>query len=192
MKIKLYLIIFFTFISMNLFAENKQVATITKLVGKVYLGKVQAKVGDVLSVGDELSTDSNKDVLEISYRTGHKIQLRGGKLRIQHLTESKNILELLSGTLYNLVKKLNKEEFIVNTKRASFAVRGTKFYIQENEKESYLCVCEGVVKATKENKSLDVKIDEDLFVSDEKPYKVTVSSQMMRDMGNEIFNAMEK
>lgn len=193
MRNRICFLVIITFFSTCLFAENKQYAKITKIVGNVYIASNLAKLGDQLYVGDEIVPATNKDLIEITYHTGHKIQLRGGKLRIQQLTESKNVIELFSGTLYNLVKKLNEsEEFIVNTNRASFAVRGTKFYIQESENESYLCVCGGVVRATKDNKSLDVKKDQDLFVNNLKPYKVTVSNQMMRDMGNEVFNSMEK
>jgi len=97
-------------------------------------------------------------------------------------------MELVTGTIYAWTNKLtNNERFRVKTKWASFAVRGTKFYLEENKKESYLCVCEGMVHVEKDNAAVDVEKDFDLYLSKKELGKPIKAKANMRKVCNDVF-----
>jgi hypothetical protein len=169
------------------------VAKIVNISGNVLVNNEIAKVGTEISEGSEVSINMEKDFADIKYQNGHILRLKGGVIKVQELTPKKSIIELVKGTLFNLIKKLATDEtFTIKTKSVSFGVRGTQFYISQSAKESYLCVCDGIVTAKKGNKTLEVKKDEDLFINKKMPYAVTSSSKQMREMGNDIFNSLNQ
>ena len=195
MKFKMIVIIAFSFLFNMAQAGFLPIAHISKISGTALINHKKVEVGAEVSEGNEVRVGHLKDYLEITYQNGHVVRLTGGTMKVHEFTPKKSVLEVVKGTLFSLIHKLTPDEkFIVKTKRASFAVRGTKFFIQEKKDESYLCVCEGTVVATNNANpklEVDVKKDQDLFVSDKKSFKVTLSSKAMRQMGNEVFDSLK-
>lgn len=177
----------------NAFATFVPVAKIVKIKGTAFINTKKVEVGTEVSEGDEVRLSKLNEFVEIKYQNGHIMRLQGGILRITKLDPKNVEVSLLKGFLYNLVQKLSKDEkYKVVTPKASFGVRGTKFYIQESKSESYLCVCEGTVVASNGKDELNVSKNQDLFVNSSKPYKITNASKQMIKMGNDVFNTIGK
>lgn len=190
MKFK-FALVFFILFSTNIFANFLPIAKISKISGKAYIDKEIAKVGSEISEGMEVRVLKLSDYVDIKYQNGHVIRLTGGVMKVKDLNPKTSVIQLLKGTLYSLVKKLTKDEkFTVNTSKASFGVRGTRFYIEEKKKESYLCVCEGKVVADRGGETIDVIKDQDLFVKSNQKLKITPASKNMIKMGNDVFKEL--
>lgn len=190
MKFNILLLTLITFLSHFSYAAD-DAAVISKIVGMAYVDGKIAQVGDPLKVGQDIRLKKIKDYLEIKYSAGHIVRLSGAVVKVRAITKEQSYLQLFKGSIYSVVKKLGKyDKFQIRTRNASFGVRGTKFFVQQEKSQSYLCVCEGKVVATKDKKEVEVKKDQDLFVSDSKPFKTQAASKQMIKMGNDTFKSM--
>ncbi|WFD10527.1 Ig-like domain-containing protein [Tepidibacter hydrothermalis] len=151
--------------------------------------KMKLNQGDRIITGEKswvkVKIDKNKElkVLESSY------------VSISELTESidsntnKTKLNLVGGRAWvNINKKLNTgSKFEVKTPTAIMGVRGTKFYVSQNDGKTDVTVLEGVVstktrkKVVKEDGSIK-EVEKEAFVG--KNEKVTVSKD--KEMGKKI------
>ena len=173
-------------------ATENSVAEIVSISGTAFINNRKVKAGAKVSTGMEIKVQHLSDYVDIKYKNGHVIRLKGGLIRMRSVSEKKNVLLLRRGTLFNLIKKLvGDEKFEVKTNRASFGVRGTQFYITEGKTDSYLCVCEGSVVAKRGKDEVVVEKDQDLKVLDFDKLKVTAASSMMKKMGTEVFNTLK-
>ena len=69
-------------------------------------------------------------------------------------------------------------------------VRGTKFYIDQSEKETYLCVCEGKVEISNEISKEEVEKNEDAHVSKRNKIEATQANNDMLSMAWDGFKEM--
>lgn len=180
----------------NASAGFMAVARISKMKGSATskAGKEleKLKVGDEVSEGMNIFLKGKTDFIEVKFQNGHLVRFTGATIKVETLNPKNTLLKLIKGKIFSIIKPLTQDEtFDIKTKRASFAVRGTKFMVEESKKQSYVCVCEGVV-ATKSSKGeIDVKKDEDLTLAKANgELQATVAAKSMIDMTNAIFNDM--
>lgn len=167
------------------------VANITKIEGSATINNEPIAVGQEVSSGTIIKLTKKGDYLDIKFQNGHKMRLVGATVKVTDLTPKSTVLELVSGTIYAWAAKLtNNERFRVKTKYASFAVRGTKFYLQETKTQSYLCVCEGMVHVEKDNAAIDVEKDFDLFLTKKELGKPRPAKANMIKMGHDVFSTL--
>ena len=132
----------------------------------VHMKESYRKMKYGIGKGMNIKIPKKNDYIIIKYQNGHKMVLIGASVKVEELTEKISQLNLMKGEAYASVEKLNPEEnFVIKTKYADFAVRGTKFgvAILESKKKSYLSVEEGVVTATRDDMSIDVSANEELW-----------------------------
>jgi len=177
----------------NAFAGGfMQVANVTKIQGKAFINKEQIKEGAEIAEGMELNIPKKGDFVEVKFQNGHLVRFVGAKVKVETLNPKNTLFNLIKGKIFSAIKPLTQNEtFEVKTRRVAFAVRGTRFFIDESKKNSYLCVCEGVVSAKSAKGEIEVKKDEDLKLSSaEGELKATAASKMMIDTGNTVFKDM--
>lgn len=195
MKFKTFLaavLLSLTFLSSAFASGFMQVANVTKIQGKAFIDKEQIKVGAEIAEGMELSIPKSADYVEVKFQNGHLVRFSGAKVKVETLNPKNTLFHLIKGKIFSVIKPLTQDEtFHVKTKRAAFAVRGTKFMIEETKKQSYLCVCEGVVATKSAKGEVEVKKDEDLSLANAKSeLKATYAAKSMIKMANAVFSEM--
>jgi len=193
MKFKSLVLIFSLCFFSTVFASGfMEVANVSRIQGTAYINKSKIKVGDEVAEGMHISIPNKKDFIEVKFQNGHIVRFMGANVKVQTLNPKNTLFNLLKGKIFSLIKPLTAAEtFQVKTRSASFAVRGTKFYIDETKKNSYLCVCEGSVVVKAGKNSIEVLKDQDLKVASSKAkLKVRPAGKMMIDIGNAIFKDM--
>lgn len=195
MKFKTFLaavLLSLTFLSSAFASGFMQVANVTKIQGKAFIDKEQIKVGAEIAEGMELSIPKSADYVEVKFQNGHLVRFTGAKVKVETLNPKNTLFHLIKGKIFSVIKPLTQDEtFHVKTKRAAFAVRGTKFMIEETKKQSYLCVCEGVVATKSAKGEVEVKKDEDLSLANAKSeLKATFAAKSMIKKANAVFSEM--
>ena len=185
------------------FAQNQQaqqdqskspLAKIITLSGNVSLNEkivsTQAK-NTPLNAGDTLKAQDSKSFFIVEYSDRSRFMIRDGEINIKQLATENSTIKLLRGTIFSYVNPTATHKFKVETKKASFAVRGTKFWLQEDHKESYLCVCEGVVAVRNNNSLMLVNAGEDSHVANSfEALRKNKSNDLMWKMATEGFKSM--
>ncbi|MFA6236822.1 MAG: FecR domain-containing protein [Bacteriovorax sp.] len=185
-----------TIISSAIASGFMQVANVTKIQGtatvKTEKYEEKLKVGDEITEGMTVAMSNPKSFIEVKFQNGHLVRFVGASVKVETLNPKNTLFNLIKGKIFSAIKPLTQDEtFDVKTKRASFAVRGTRFYLDESKKNSYLCVCEGTVAAKTGKGEVAVSKDEDLKIANSKSeLKKTPASKMMVDMGNQVFGEM--
>lgn len=178
--------------SINSSAGLVAVATLDKMNGQVMVNGNPAKDGDELDVGTKVKIKGADSWVDFKFQNGHVIRAHAGEFKVIDINPEKTLIQLVRGKLLALVKKLGPSEtFRVKTKRAAFGVRGTKFMIEETSAKSYLCVCEGIVEASRGKAKVSVKKDQDLNIQNAGALKVQ-DSPAMGKMVEDMFKVMEK
>lgn len=193
---KILSLIFAFCFSTSVFASGfLPIANIIKIHGQAFIDKEEVSVGAEVARGMEIKIPKKGDYIIVKFQNGHKVRFTEATVKIEELTEKSSLINLIKGKVHTLVKTLTPDEtFKIKTKYAAFAVRGTKFgvSIEEDKKKAYLCVCEGVVEATKGKLAAQVKKNEDLWVgASTKKLEVTPSSEQMFNMTNQVIEEME-
>lgn len=182
-------VVFFSiFLSLSAFGSN-----ITRLRGDVTLNGAKASVGMKATEGDLLEV-GKASFVDISFEGGDLVRLTKGKTRITKLgVKKETVLGLLKGgAAYIYAKKGGDRNFKVNAPYTSFAVRGTKFMIEAQKDNDYLCVCDGKVEAQQKGKEKTVQVGrgEDLHSYEGKPLGAPIKSPMMFSMTADVFKEM--
>jgi hypothetical protein len=185
---KLFIIL--CFISLALFANTFNV---TKVRGDVYIGAELAKVGDKANVGDTVKSIGKGSFVQFTSTTGSVFLLRNGILKLETNNPKTSYLNLIRGKLFHVLEN-SKTNLKVNIKTAQavFGIRGTKYFIEVKDDKSYLCVCEGIVRA-KDLRTLeyfDTKANEDLYLYSQKKAEKKSANKMMIMMGSDTFKEM--
>lgn len=172
------------------------IANIVKINGHAFIDKEEISVGAEVAKGMTITIPKKGDYVVVKFQNGHMVRFTEAVVKIEELTEKTSLINLLKGQVHTLVKKLTPDEtFKIKTKYASFGVRGTKFGISldEKKKKAYLCVCEGVVQATKGKLTADVSKNEDLWVGAQtKKLEVKPSTEQMFNMTNQVIEELER
>jgi hypothetical protein len=168
------------------------VANITKIHGAAFINSEKIKEGAEVAEGMELSIPKKGDFVEVKFQNGHLVRFIGAVVKVETLNPKNTLFNLIKGKIFSAIKPLTQNEtFQIKTRRVSFAVRGTKFMVEETKKQSYICVCEGVVVTKSVNAEVEVKKDEDLSLAGAKDeLKATVAAKSMIDMTNKVFTEM--
>lgn len=195
MSYKFFIAVLFLVFNLSAQAGFIAVANISAIHGKaisiIAKNKEALKVGDEVSEGMIIKLAKKGDYIDIKFQNGHKIRMMGSEVKVERLDPKNTLFNLIKGKIFSAVHALTpNEKFEIKTKRASFAVRGTRFFIEESKKGSYLCVCEGVVNAKNAKGEVDVKKDEDIMVVAKQDLKVTPSTKNMIDMSNSVYKEM--
>jgi len=176
--------------SFTLFAQDIQVV---RLGGKVLVNNKPVTKSSILQYGDVIKALGAKTFIQVKFQDQSMVMLKDGEIVIEepkNLKKPKNIVQLLKGMFFAYKKKNSSTDMEVKTKNISMGVRGTKFYVQESEKDTYLCVCEGVVSAQNKMGQVNVAKNQDLHaLSSQKPVTQTASSTMI-DMSYQGFAEM--
>ena len=187
-----FFITFCILFSFNTFAAGfAPVANVVKIKGTVLIDNQKIREGAEVAQGMDLKIPKKGDYVEVKFQNGHVVRLVGAHVKVEDLTPKSTIFHLIKGKIFSAIESLSKDEtFVVKTRSASFGVRGTKFFIEENSKESYLCVCEGVVSAKTTSGEVDVSKDQDLYIRGKKSLEVKAASKNMLNLSNNTFKDM--
>lgn len=194
---KFFSLILCALFTFNIYADGfLPHASIVKIHGSAFIDNDPVSEGAEVAQGMEIKIPKKGDYIILKFPNGHKVRFTEATVKVEELTEKKTLFNLLKGQVHTLVKKLTQDEkFVVKTKYASFAVRGTKFGVglDEEKKKAYLCVCEGLVNTTQGKLSVDVAKDEDLWVGmNAKNLTVKKSPATMQMMTSQIIDEMDK
>lgn len=193
---------FFSLVLCALFVFNVNasgflpIAKVVKIHGKALINEEAATEGAEVAQGMEIKIPKKGDYIIVKFQNGHKVRFTEATVKVEELTEKVTLISLIRGQIHTFVNKLTQDEkFSVKTKYASFAVRGTKFgvSIDDEKNKAYLCVCEGVVSATQDKMSVDVKKDEDIWVSlNAKELVVKKATEQMQSMTGQVIEEMNQ
>lgn len=188
----LALLLSLTLTSAAFAAGFMQVANVTKIHGTAFINKEKIKVGAEIAEGMEVKIPKTGDYIDIKFQNGHVVRFSGATVKVEKLNPKNTLFNLIRGKIFSAMKPLTQDEtYNIKTKRASFGVRGTQFLVEENKKQTYLCVCEGVVNTKAAKGEVDVKKDEDLSLASAKAeVKATLAAKSMIDMTKKVFSDM--
>ena len=131
---------------------SSNIAIIKKIKGSVSINGVRAKAGDKANIGDMISTDTKSSFADVKLPNNNGVvRIVGGSIKIEKTKNKGSLISLLKGKLFSYFKKTEKKsntKNIVKTEMASYGVRGTRFVVEIEDDEDFLCVCHGSVEAT--------------------------------------------
>lgn len=186
---KFWILIFSFIFCHTLFAMQ---GMIIRSKGTVLLDGVPIIPNQVVKVGQILEAVGEKSYCQVSLSGGTSILVRNGKVRLEEDSSKASVIALLRGTIFNAVKKNSKKEFRIVTDKASMAVRGTLFYVENTEQQTYLCVCDGEVAFSGDKRGpLAVRRGEDIWYKKGATVQVTPVKSDMWKAAKEGFSLME-
>jgi hypothetical protein len=187
---KIYLILLLSmFISMTALSSDFQV---TRSKGEILVNGT--KYHDQLKIitGDTIQAIGKKSFIQIKTSSGSVFLVKNGKLVIEKFTKKTTLISLIRGKFFHFYDKTkNRKSFKVKTKTAVMGVRGTKYMIDAQKDQSYLCVCQGVVLAQLKDsdKTHTINTGDDIFLKNGSAHKQRANSQMM-SMAKKEFKEM--
>ncbi|MEL6544867.1 MAG: FecR family protein [Myxococcota bacterium] len=167
------------------------VATIGAMNGKVTVNKKPATVGQELAAGDVIATKKRANA-DIYMSDNSRVRLgANARLEVGSIDVEKGLsVNLLLGKLYSWITPGTGYEVV--TGNAVAGVRGTKFYVEEKKKKTYVCVCEGevAVKGDKNDEEIALKEGFDLYARRKKASAPKESpARMLKDV-NSVFDEL--
>lgn len=143
-----------------------------------------------IKIGDTVHAKGDRSFIHMKTSFGSNITLRDGSLKVEKTQSKSTVMNLISGKFYHYLKPGTKRKFTLKTKNAVLGIRGTKYYVEAKDDDTYLCVCEGSVEATSLEKILVLNKNEDVHLNkDKKSSKFKASPQMISNVG-ETFSEM--
>lgn len=182
---KWILLVLFSF---SVFAKFE--AKIVKSHGVVKVDGKKAKKNQLVEKGQVISALGKKNFFIVKYSTGTSFLIRDGELLVEAVQPKATTFQLLNGTIHSYVNKKTDKNVTIKTKRASFGVRGTKFWLRESVSESYLCVCEGKVEVENDKGKISVERNQDLHVRTGEELQTTAPTDFMWSMATEGLKEM--
>lgn len=133
---------------------------ITFQKGTVEILREGVAVSPPVKTGDRVKV--SKGGLLVLKGQGEIIKLMGDTIITPMVTKEGTLIDLVKGAVVSFI---TKKSFQVRSKGTVFGVRGTQFFVSADEdKDSWMCVQEGVVNVTKNSKSIDVPAGKGVFV----------------------------
>ena len=181
-------LLIFTFMFSSLaFAD----ATITRSGGDIKVNGKAMTNGSRIQNGEEIVITGKKSFAQLKFDDGSRMLIKEGSLKLTQPEEPKqNLVQLIKGTIF-VDKAKGDSPLKIKTAHSVLGVRGTKFFVQEDPKETYLCVCEGKVEISNGISTEQVTMKEDAFVSSGKAFKKSKANQMMWDMATQGVNEIQ-
>ena len=158
-------------------------AIVKKIRGVAKVNNKELKEGDRIEIGSIINARGKGNFIDIEIKPNHgAVRIVNGEFELKKISNTTSIYNLLFGKAFSYFNKTDKSNIQINTKQASFSVRGTKFLAEQLEDDrSFLCVCDGVVEAKNSSgKSANVKAGEEVFITKNDPKFVDEIN--MRDM----------
>jgi hypothetical protein len=166
-------------------------ATITRSSGDIKVNGKAITTGALVKNGEEIVITGKKSFAQIKFDDGSRMLIKEGTLKLSPPEESKeNLVQLIKGTIF-VHKAKSDSPLKIKTNHSIMGVRGTKFFVQEDPKETYLCVCEGKVEISNGVSTEFITMKEDATVSSGKAFKKSTANQMMWDMANQGVNEIQ-
>ncbi len=193
MKIKMFFASLFLALSLSVHAQGgfMAVANVSKIHGTAFVNKEKIKEGQEIAENMMISFHNAKDFIDVKFQNGHVVRFVGASVKVKVLNPKNYLFELMKGKIYSVIKPLTKDEtFGVKTKRATFAVSGTRFFIEESKNSSYLYVSEGAVTVKTDKGQLEVKKDEDVLLAPKRDLKSSLAAKSMGETANAVFKDM--
>lgn len=187
-------LILFSLLCTGAFAQGfAPVANVTKISGEVLINKEKIEKGAEIATGMEISMPKKGSSIDIKFQNGHLLRLVDASVFVESITPKEYFFNLKKGKAYSSVVELTEgEKYLIKTKDASFAVRGTKFLIDEKSNSTSLIVVDGVVTAEKEKSIVEVRKGQSLNVTQKSKMKsVQTSSKMISEI-NHVFEEILK
>lgn len=184
---------FCLFFSSSLYAQGfMQVANIVKLQGTAFINKEKIENGAEVANGMEINIPAKKDFIVIKFQNGHLVKFTGAMVKTLEIDPKEGKFQLIKGQAHIIAQPLTQgEKFSIQTRQASFAVRGTKFFIDESTKNSRLLVSEGVVTAERESSIIEVRKDQELLVTSKGKLKAIQASEKKLTIAKKVFEEMQ-
>lgn len=165
-------------------------ATLKNIKGTITVNSIRTEKERKVSEGDIIFAIGKGSSVQIFFEDGSRSLLRNGQIIISEEKKDKNTTVSLIRGVFFTHKAKSPTKFDVKTKFASMGVRGTKFYIDQSEKETYLCVCEGKVEISNEISKEEVEKNEDAHVSKRNKIEATQANNDMLSMAWDGFKEM--
>ncbi len=192
---KLICFLFLSLLSFQVFAEG--IAKIDFIRGEVLVNGKISGIPTVLNEGDSvearplLKPKKTGSFVRITFNNGDKIGLSNAKMVIEKFNKSQSTISLVRGRLFNYAKPGLDRKLNIKSRNVSVAVRGTKYMIDEMKDESYICVCEGEVIASKGGRDSSIKAGYDLHIKPGKPINQSIAAtSSMIEMISENFETL--
>lgn len=150
-----------------LISVNVLSAQLTKIRGKVTVNSKEAREGQEVKAGDRVVAIGKKSFVVVTYKDQSRFIFKDGVFVVSDINSKtkKTILSVLRGLVYSYTKPDSGNKFVIKTNNAVMGVRGTKFWLKVDSKESYLCVCDGKVNVSNSSGDLLVERNQDISVS---------------------------
>ena len=143
--------------------------------GEVKIDGKSASKGDPVSVGQVITTGVGALAI-VDMEGGSKLKVEPqSKVKLKILNDEKkgSLVDLIAGNIIAKVRKLKvgKDRFQINAKKASFAVRGTLFFVgidqTKKQDDIWMCVEEGevAVRGESDKETTGVRAGEGVVVS---------------------------
>lgn len=164
--------------------------TLKKIKGTVTINGKKAQENAFVYSGDTIEAQGKTSLVQIFFNDGSRSLLRNGKMTITE--DQKNhttVLNLAKGLLFSSKEK-SRNNLRVKTSNAVMGIRGTKFYVEETDKDTYLCVCEGEVEIKNDKSVARVSQNQDVHASKGQAFSKSQANQMMIDMARSGFVEM--
>lgn len=166
-------------------------ATITRSGGDIKVNGKAITTGTIVKNGEEIVISGKKSFAQLKFDDGSRMLIKEGTLKLSAPEEAKqNLVQLVKGTIF-VHKAKGDSSLKIKTNHSMMGVRGTKFFVQEDPKETYLCVCEGKVEISNGVSTEMISMKEDAFVSSGKAFKKSIANQMMWDMATQGVNEIQ-
>lgn len=190
---KIIILSFCLFFSSSLYAQGfMQVANIIKLTGSVFINKEKIEKGAEIANGMEISIPGKNDFIVIKFQNGHLVKFTGALVRAMEIDPKEGKFQLIKGQAHIMAQPLTQgERFSIITKQARFAVRGTKFFIDETSKNSRLLVAEGVVTVERDSSITEVRKDQELLVTSKGRLKAFQAQEKKLIRAKKVFEEMQ-
>jgi hypothetical protein len=171
--------------------DQREAAKIIFIKGKANVNGRVLKQGDNFPTDEEVQLEKDSTV-DVRFKNGSIVRLKESKVKLK-LEDNSIEWFLSSGIIYSSVAKKSKtEKYSILTPTSVMGVRGTRFFAQESDGKSYICVCDGKVAARLLDGTNEkiVSEGEDLYLEKGKPVNDPVPSPDMKKMADEVFQEM--
>lgn len=168
-------------------------ATITRMNGDVKVNGKALSKDSVVKTGEELVITGKQSFAQIKFDDGSRMLVKEGSVKLSEPEKAEkktNLVQLVKGTIF-VDKAKSESPLKIKTSHSIMGIRGTKFFVQEDPKETYLCVCEGTVEISNGVSTELVTMKEDATVSSGKAFKKSKANQMMWDMATQGVNEIQ-
>lgn len=194
MKIKMILVSALTLFTVSVKAAQgfMAVANVTKIHGKAMIDKVAVKEGAEVADHMTIVIPKSNDYVDVKFQNGHVIRFVGATVKVEDITPKSAVFNVEKGRVFAAVKPMTQNEsFTIKTARGIFKADGSRMWLEETKKDTYVIVADGKIAAKTKRGEVVVNKDEDLRLN--KPtaeLKTTLAAQSMVEKSNTTFKEM--